>query len=649
MKHLFRFLLVTLLLSAGNLAYADSGSVDEAMEKESKIATRLREEIADLEIKFNLDFFDIDLFEGINLSSRYRYEVEPSYEAEYFSRIDKWRLNADISVGDIIENSSPVYFNIKRNSEVVFVRQFKSKKDAIKALPYSFNKLPVKAEIADKLEPGDFVSLPANLTVAFGATTNFGPAKIPGSAGIYYVAHGQFLVHIYKMKDNKVRLKIIAERGSSRGANAKVEADVEFAGISVVDRAIERVFDLEFLDTGASKGTGHQLIIDYVFDMNNQEARDAYDRVLNSSFKFKDLSIFAKNITHGNMENSLVSTFEKAEDLAMNDLEKENKRVERLFKGFNDFSFKRRNIKLSVILANFKKDNRYTQNNIAFEDDHGERNYFYYPTYTRNKKAKLRTWPLDLKEETETQLFGLAPTKSNGESDYYSDFGLNYYRKDKSFNAEEQAKVHQILMDNMPLALYEKINWDEWKDFDRKRNVRIFFQVIFKGNAFEEVKGLSASQVEDRILDYLEERDRLYTGKFSGILGGIWRRITNTFSINKREARKLARQLHAIISNETLKGASKIKALMDLREKPIFRQLGVGFLASLLDQSHLDDKVYYEIKLVATDVEPLEISYGERAYSELYEQLLQIHAALNNRSYDMRIKGPKIQLNELVD
>lgn len=648
MKTLIKFLLL-ISLGLGSTTYAASGSVDESMDKESKIMTRLRQEVADLEVKFNLDFFDIDLFQGISLSSRYRYEVEPSYEAEYFSRIDKWRLNANISVGDIIENSSPVYFNIKRDSEVIFVRQFKSKKDALKAVPYSFNKLPVKADVVDKLEPGDFVSLPANLTVAFGATTNFGPAKIPGTAGLYYVAHGQFLVHIFKMKDNKVRLKIIAERGSSRGAGGKIEADVEFAGISIVDKAIERVFDLEFLDVGTSKGTGHQLIIDYVFDMNDQDARDAYDRVLNSSFKFKDVSIFSKNITHGNMENSLVSTFEKAEELASNDLEKETKRVERLFKGFNDFSFKRNRIKLSVILANFKKDNRYTQNNITFEDDHGQRDHFYYPTYTRNKQAKLRTWPFDFKEETETQLFGLAPTKSDGESDFYSDFGLNYYRKDKSFNAEEQAKVHQILMDNLPISLYENINWEEWKEFDRKRNVRIFFQVIFKGNAFEEIKDMSADEVETKILAYLKERNRLYTGKLSGIFGGIWRRITNAFNINKREARKLSRKLHAIISNQDLKGAAKIKALMELRDEPIFRQIGVGFLASLLDQSDLEDKVYYEIKLVATDVEPLELRYGQRAYSELYEQLLQIHAALNNRSYDMRIKGPKIQLNELLD
>lgn len=636
-------------MSAGNLAYANSGSVDEAMEKESKIMTRLREEIADLEVKFNLDFFDIDLFEGINLSSRYRYEVEPSYEAEYFSRIDKWRLRADVSVGDIIKNSSPLHFNIRKDSEVVFVRQFKSKKDAMLAKPYSFDKLPVKAEVADKLEPGDFVSLPANMTVAFGATTNFGPAKVPGSAGVYYVAHGQFLVHIYKMKDNKVRLKVIAERGASRGAGTKIEADVEFAGISIVDRAIKRVFDLEFLDAGTSKGTGHQLIIDYVFDMNNEEARSAYDRILNSSFKFKDISIFSKNITHGNMENGLVATFEKAEDLVTKDLEVENKRVERLFKGFNDFSITRKKIKIGLILANFKKDNQYTQNHIAFEDDHGNKEYFYYPTYTRNKKAKLKTWPFNFKEETETQLFGLAPTKSNGESDYYSDFGLNYYRKDKSFNAEEQVKVHQILMDNLPLSLYEQINWEEWKEFDRKRNVRIFFQVIFKANAFEEVKDLSRSQVEERILDYLEERDRIYTGKVSGIFGGVWRRIFNTFTINKREAKRLAKDIHSIISNDVLKGANKIKALLDLREKPIFRQLGVGFLASLLDQSHLGDKVYYEIKLVGTDVETLEISYGERGYSKLYEQLLQIHAALNNRSYDMRINESKIQINELLD
>ena len=80
------------------------------------IQSRIRSEIADLDIRFSADLFNLDLFEGIGLSARYRYEVEPSYQNGFHTRIDKWRIKADLSIGDMIGASeTPLYLNLKRN------------------------------------------------------------------------------------------------------------------------------------------------------------------------------------------------------------------------------------------------------------------------------------------------------------------------------------------------------------------------------------------------------------------------------------------------------------------------------------------------------------------------------------------------------
>lgn len=625
-------------------AFNTQAGITDSLEK-SKVVTRLKQEVADLDVKFKLDFLDIDLFEGISLSNRYRYEVEPSYEAQFYSRIDDWSLKTNINVGDIIESSSPVYFNMNREAHVKFVRQFKSQKEALKALPYTLAQLPLTSKMASKLEVGDFVSLPATLSVVVGAKTNLGLTDVPVEGKIYYLVSGQFIVNVFRMANNRVRLKLIADRGREGGLTGKAGVDFEIAGVRVVDRAIERILDLNLFESNASKGVRHQFILDYIFDLNDQDARKAYDKILSSTYKFKDLSIFADNFNSGNLEKTMISTFEGADNLAMADLGEDNRRVDRLFKGLNDYKIKKSNLKLGLILASFKKNNSFKKSTITYEDETGERRRYYYPVYTRYKQSKLRTWPFKFKEETETQLFGLVPVDEENLGDHYTDFGLNYWRKDKNFSGEEQAKVHQILIDNLPTTLYKNIDWDQWKEFDRKRNARIFFQVIFKGDAFEKIENLTYAQVETRMLAYLKERKRLYAGKIGGVLTQIWRRFRNLVRINKMEAKRLAKKIHAITSDKGLKGKEKIEKILDLNDQTIFRQMGVGFLASLLEDKDLNDSVYFEFKLMATDVEPLEIKFGERPFSDIYNELLQIHSAINDRSYDMRVKGPKIQLH----
>lgn len=67
-------------------------------------ASKIRDEVAALDISASIKLLDIDLADGINVSSKYKYEVETSYQDQYFTRIDKWDVNAGINVGDIINN-----------------------------------------------------------------------------------------------------------------------------------------------------------------------------------------------------------------------------------------------------------------------------------------------------------------------------------------------------------------------------------------------------------------------------------------------------------------------------------------------------------------------------------------------------------------
>lgn len=611
--------------------------------KPSEINERVREEIADLDVRFNVDLLDVDLFEGLGISSRYRYEVEPSYIANYHTRVDKWEIKANLSPGDIIKDALdlPIYLNINRDSSVYFVRQFPTKKGALTAKPYLLNRMPVNAERALKyLEPGDFVSIPAQMSVAVGASTGFFDRidGIDAGANIYYVISGKFLIHVFRMKDNKVRVKLIAQRSNARGGDVNIEGDFEIFGVSILDRQIDKIFDLDFARIGMSSGQGSQFIIDYVFDLNNEKAQKAYNQILSSSYKFKDLSIFREFLRERELENRLLSSYELADDLSDEDRNLDMKRVERIFKGANNYDFDRSRIRLGLILASFKRDVSYTENVISYEDQSGEEKFFFYPIHSKYKKKKFGVWPFKYKEQSTKSYFGLVPIKTrDDEGEVYSDYGFTYDVRDKLFLQTEQVKFKQLVRDNIPESVYKSIEWNQFDEETTHRSARGFFQVIFKASAFEGLKDITFKDLNDRIQKFYRDRKYLEAGIVHGFWQRIWRAVTIVKLSEKRELKKIAKKLHVILTDKELSGKQRIKGLMDLRDYDLFDKVGVGFLISLLNESELDKKLFITMKLHAKEADEVVLKYGDQEFSKLYHELQFAHNAINDRSWDLRM------------
>jgi hypothetical protein len=611
--------------------------------KPAEISERAKEEFADLDVHFNVDLLDVDLFEGVGISSRYRYEVEPSYQANFYTRVDKWEMKTDLRPGDLIKDSIdfPVFLNINKDSSVYFVRQFKSKVKALTALPYSFNKLPITANRAiEKLVPGDFVSIPADMSVTIGASSGFLDTVdgIDAKAKVYYVMNGKFLIHIFRMKNNKVRVKLIAQKSSGTGIDAEISGDVEVFGVSILDKQIDKIFDLDFIEAGWSKGKGTQFLIDYVFDLNDESAKKAYNQILSSTYKFKDIAIFQEFIKERELEVRLLSSYELADDLATQDLLSTERRVERVFKGTNDYEYDRNKLKLGLLLASFSRDVSYTENLISYEEEDGSRHYYYYPIHMKHKKKKVGIWPLRYKEETNYSFFGLVPVRERrGEGNSYSDYGFTYDLRDKNFVQIEQVKFKQKVRDNIPKELYADIDWAEFDETGSHRSARGFFQIIFKAEAFKSLNTISFKVLNEKIQKYYRDRLLLEAGPVHGVWQSVWRKLTIVKFKEKRQLKKIAKKLHFILTDQEITGKQKINNLLKLREKSLFEKVGVGFLISLLDQNTLEDKLFITLKLHALNTEEITLKYGDQKFSKLYHELQYAHNAINNRSWDLRL------------
>jgi len=75
---------------------------------------------------------------------------------------------------------------------------------------------------------------------------------------------------------------------------------------------------------------------------------------------------------------------------------------------------------------------------------------------------------------------------------------------------------------------------------------------------------------------------------------------------------------------------------MKLRENPIFNQIGLGFVFSLLEEDNLEEKVKVVLDLKSPGNESLKFDWGNIRQSQIYEELLYLQSMMNERTTDLR-------------
>ena len=644
-KLTIRLVLASILTIALSISSTQAGLGDFLDNRE--LPKKVRDEIADLDISFSADLGDLDLINGINLSTKYRYEVESSYIDQYFTRVDKWDLKAKVDVGDMIENiaETPFSFSIERKNSFFFVRQFKDKKEAVKAAPYTPKRLPLSAELALKnLNTGDFVSMPATLNVAVSAGTgssSAGAVGIGAGARVFWVVSGEFNVQVFKVDDTHVRLKLISRRGYTRGTSADAGLSFDVFGVRILDRQIERLFERDLVELGYSINPGSQFIVDYVFDLKSTEAREAYDQILKTTLKFKDVTAINKIGDAEELKDKLISSYEKADLLFDADKSKDSKdrRVTRIFKGFNNYKAKSKHLKLALLVTSFKKDSTYTENKVTYIDKNENNLEFLYPTHTKYMETKTGKWLFDLKDQSYQNNFGLIPRlNSENTKNKNPDFGVTFERKDKYFSGAEQKQVKKFLMGQIPSFIAEKLSIPAWKDEDKKKDSRIYFQLVLKAQGFNYLKSLTRAELREKLLAYSVKKKKEHVLDSSDT---VWSKLKDFLFINRfiKEERleNLADDIYTILKNKENDTEIMTRKLVKLNEHGIFDKIGVGFLISLLPQEKIQELIYLKVEMTGKDLEAINYEYGKLNYRALYKELEQAQSRIANRGYDLRV------------
>ena len=624
----------------------------------TKWGKRVVDEIADIDIRFNIKLFDLDLYEGVGIGSKYRYEVEPSYVDNYYTRVDTWRMNANVRPGDLLSDDSlPFGLNIEKGQEVHFVRQFKSKSRALKAIPYSFKHFPYNSErIIDNLHPGDFVAIPAHLNLVIGKGIGTLSNVLTGAVSEYfglnaglnasYLLSGKFQLHIFKMMDNRVRLRILAQR--QQKISMRADAQIGFLGtgldfflISLVDKQIRKWTRVKLTEAGADKEFGRIFLADYVFNLNNSAAREALDGILASQFKLRETEII--NPFNGKdkpISNKMIHDLSLIEELVQEDKADpiDSRRINRLYRGESVYNRHTRNLRVGIKIIQYGRQFHRTENLISHVDENNKTNYYLYPTFTRNKEFEALFGIF--KHSNMHTVYSLFPSDREGVPSDFGEWGTTWEFRDKRFSGEDQEKIIKFVARNLPTSVLKKIPWGQWKDIKSRVNARMRFHTIFEKYAFDQISEYNLFELFQKFKEFktsIPTMPKPRTNRVKNHRNTAVRNFSDWYERHKKQIGEMLEGIY-LISRPEVPAKERMKGLEDLlKNNEVFRLLGTGYLMSLLNEESQQKGTFVQFELYAKDTKAIRFQHGGQNNAHLRELLLYINNVLNNRNFDIRL------------
>lgn len=629
-----------LLLSAAvlcGIGFTPSAKADLEFLKPANIENRVRKEIAKAEIGANLKIFSAEVFDGLGLAVKYRIESEPSYVNGFYTRIDKYSFNASVSPGDIIDDMDmPISFNIDKGAELIFARQFKSQKESLVALPYTPRNIPLSSDRALRmLNVGDFVGLEANLAfiLSLNGSTLQGGFELNGSTHAFI--SGKFLVHLFRLPNDKMRVKLISLNRKGTGLHLGAEYGLDIVGFNFIEKQIDRIIDLSPLNIGVSRSNNKVFMLDYVIDLKDPTAAKAYDEMMTSKVQFQELKAANPLLSAEKMAEVVLTDLSNIESLASEDRSKQSqeRRVHRLFKGLNQSSNTDQNFKIGFNLLKFENGTSWAKSKVTSFDRQNNPQKYILETHSNRAKSKglFGLWSSD--EIDSSSLLFLTDDKFNPTQ--FVAMSIDKSKKESELDSGDLNKIKKQVRALIPISEYNKIPWSayDFKNGDYL-NSSYRIQVFFHPEALSALPSLSTGEIKKRFEAYVKSTGGLNVRVANE---GPWQDNHNYGPYRYDfDFEDIASNLHKITVAEAT-STDRLEAFNRLKKIPAWEAKGDGFLISLLPASRLGQLISFEFSLTSKDGPVISHKFGKFEQEALYEALMYTQSVINNQGFDLRL------------
>jgi hypothetical protein len=599
-------------------------------------------------VSADLGILDFQNPGGFSQSSKASAKSEPSYVNGYYTRMDEITLNTGINISKFLDtNQIPFGFNMSHNANILFARQFKSQWDSIKARPYNIiENFPINADKAkNNLKTGDFVSFHSalNFVVSKGFYAYYN-AGLSASASAYTLISGDFLINIYKISENKIRVKFIATTGdgSGLGVNGGYHCPLRAVGFELANRRIVDWVNFD-LNAGGSMGHSNVFLIDFIFNLDDPKAATAYTNLISSKAVFRDVSILNPLQSDDTLAEKLLTDMSEVENLVKEDrsLPVSERRVDLVFEGANAADADSTSINFGFKLLHFSLGQNFIRNRISNVDRFDSKKKFLFDVFSKSHRYDALYDLVGGEEIINSNL--LLTAKDDWSPDQFYALSLSKEVRAVNFSKKDLQNLQTHVAAVLPKIQYEKIDWKNWQfPTGSLLNASFKHTIFFYREAINQMQTHDPKVLKDLLTKYLVERPRVsctpHLRKNYGLSedSDIFYTRNSWLSLFDDDIEAIAKSL-AITFNPNESTLNRYNAFLKVKDFPLFIERGAGFLLSLLPQDNIQNLIGYELTLSAKDVEAVSFKLGEIDHENLYKSLLYIQSIINNRSFDLRL------------
>ena len=330
---------------------------------------------------------DLSILKGLDAGFRYTYEVQPAYQAGIYTRVDRWSPQLRLRLSNIMTTVDP-------GAEVIFLRQFNSEIAALKSPPkFDVHQIPLSAENALALSPGDVVMLPVHLNVLLGPETPVNTSVFEIYARGGYVMRGLYQIQALRLADSRVRLRLIATRQEGLEGEVGARLSLKIFGFGIANKMFQGLLGTNLGSIGFGKGPRGLVMADYIFDLSNADARAAYDHLLSSDRLLTNFKLVDPLVSKEELQDMFVADLGGVDQIAVADhaLPIGARRIIQIFKGHNNGKTDTFGLNANLFhLFTFRRTTTMSQDNhVVFLDSNNDEQDFLTPAHERNRKLTL--------------------------------------------------------------------------------------------------------------------------------------------------------------------------------------------------------------------------------------------------------------------
>lgn len=644
MKNIFRPTTKLILgaLVATTIALPIHSQAADGVLEPAGIIDRIKKEVGKIRIDKEVSIVETGIYEGLSTALSYRIQSEPSYIDGYYTRLDRYRLRVDLNPGDLIDDdNTPLGFNIKKDVEVIFARQFKTQRESLASRPYTFKNFPLTAQrAAERMNVGDFVAFETNMNIilSVGDFSELNGTVDMGASTHAFIS-GEFMIHFYKMPDNRMRMKIFAIRGSGYGAGGRIDVSgVKIIGFKWLDNRLSDLVDLEPFAADASKNQYDLFMIDYIFNLNDPSAAQSFTDIVKNKLRFKDVEISNPIAGDEKLREAVITDIGSAEKIVAEDktLKPSQRRINRVFKGSNSLTTRGARLKLGINLAKYERGFSFGQNKVINTDLNEVPHHYLMDVYSLFTKSKLLFGLYGDENLDNTSL--LYGANSDFTPEKFVSLVLTHEAKMRSLSEKDLSKIREHVKNVLPGYLYSRIDWKQWS-FAKGSLPNSYFkeEIFMEPQALAKIPLRDRRAIEKAYTSYLVRSGKPDSGPRHGVpldprrfLGDKW------IEVYRDDLAVISKNLE-IIFNPASSSQKRYEAYGVLRDIPVYRETIAGYLISLLPPNDLENLLTYKITLSAKGVNTVYHEFGRFEDSDLYESLVYIQNIVTNRSYDLRL------------